>query len=116
MHFFFRFVKLALAGFIVLTTLALPAEACQVCRQSFLSHNSWCRPVEQEETGATQCTNFPSNTGGSYCSEGGTFCTWVNSGGGGTGGGGVGGGGGNGCAPTGFCPAECFSCGGGGSY
>ena len=48
-----------------------------------------------------------------FCYESGSACYGITVGGGG-GGGGTGGGGG-GCASTGgFCPAECFSCSGGG--
>lgn len=48
---------------------------------------------------------------GPYCWTNGQACT---NGGGGGGGGGTGGGGSNTCTTTGFCPAQCFSCSGGG--
>jgi hypothetical protein len=49
--------------------------------------------------------------GGAYCSESGSFCNSISVGGGGGGTGGSGGG--TSCSYQGYCPAECFSCGGG---
>ena len=106
--------KLVLAGLTLAASASPPAQAyeCEICKLSFTG-NSWCRPVREMETGVTLCKDFVANIGGSYCTEDGNACSWVNGGGGG---GGTGGGGGGSCTSTGFCPAECFSCGGGGSY
>lgn len=107
-------VKLSLLCFLMLFSFAPPvrAQSCEICKVGSLSGASWCRPVQQEETGATKCDDYV-DIAGAYCVEGGNFCSWVNAGGGGGGSGG-GGGGGGGCSGSGFCPAECFSCGGGG--
>lgn len=106
-------VKVGLSSLVVLISLALPAAAqtCEICKKGVLTSYAWCRPVQQEETGATNCVDY-SSIAGPYCLESGNFCSWVSVGGGGSGGGGEGGGGGSGCTGSGFCPAECFSCGG----
>jgi len=115
MHGLSTVKKLALAGLILAAFTSTSAQAyeCEICKLSFTG-NSWCRGVQEMETGVTQCENHVANIGGSYCTEDGNACSWVNAVGGG--GGGTGGwGGGGGCTATGFCPAECFSCGGGGA-
>lgn len=117
MRSFFALWKLALAGFILAAAASPPLQAyeCEICKLSFTG-NSWCRAVREMETGVTQCKDYVANIGGSYCTEDGNACSWVTGVGGG-GGGGTGGGGGGSCSSsTGFCPAECFSCGGGGTY
>jgi hypothetical protein len=109
--------RLALFGVCSLCcSLLLPsvAEGCELCYSSLINPTrSYCRQVNELETGVTNCVTYVDNLGGSSCSESGTYCSYVNAGGGGSGGSG-GGGGGNGCSTAGFCPAECFSCGGGG--
>lgn len=103
--------KITLAGFILAAFVSSSAWAyeCEICKLSFTG-NSWCRAVQEMETGVTQCVDHVANIGGSYCTEDGNACSWVNAGGGGGGGTGGGGGGGT-CTGSGFCPAECFSCG-----
>lgn len=105
--------KLVLAG-LILAASSAQAYECEICKLSFTG-NSWCRAVREMETGVTNCQDHVANIGGSYCTEEGNACSWVNAvgGGGGGGTGGGGGGGGGSCASTGFCPAECFSCGSG---
>jgi hypothetical protein len=111
----FRLRNLALFGLVALFPLLVPAAAqgCEICRASVLNPaRSWCRPVSEGETGVTNCVDHVSHLGDSYCTEEGTFCSWVNAGGGSGGSGGGSGGGGSSCTGSGFCPAECFSCGG----
>jgi|SRR5215203_4112053 len=97
----------------------LPQEtkACEICNYNLFLGYIPCRPVNQDEVGATSCTNLYDAWSGFSCQESGTFCSGINVGGGGGSGGGSGGGwgGGGGCGGGGFCPAQCFSCGGGGS-
>lgn len=107
----------ALVGAIAFGSMATsrPASACANCYQpSQWSLTSWCKPVANEETGVTGCDDYWDPFDGSQtCAETGTFCSSVNAGGGG--GTGSGGGSGDGsCSSGGFCPASCFSCGGGG--
>jgi hypothetical protein len=115
-------VRLALFGGIAIASSLVHPEvvdACQICvRSNWLTPwNRLCRPVEDRESGTTTCeTKIEPASGLIYCHEGGDFCAVIDVfGGGGTGGGGTGGGGTNPCQTTGFCPAECFSCSGGGS-
>jgi hypothetical protein len=92
-----------------------PAAACELCYSVWWNFGrSYCKPLQNGETGTTVCEDVISNTGGSFCTEGGDYCTIVDAGGGGggTGGGGTGSGGTT-CQTTGACPAECFSCSGG---
>lgn len=93
------------------------ASACEICKYAFFLGYVPCRPVTGEEVGATICTGSYSAWTGYSCQESGTFCSNISVGGGGGSGGGSGGGGGGGggCTGGGFCPAECFSCNGGGS-
>lgn len=101
---------LALSSF----TLPRPVLGCEVCKYYFFLGFAPCRPVEEGETGATICTNH-SDISGFSCEESGDFCSSITvTGGGGGGTGGVGGGGSDPCQTSGFCPAECFSCSGGG--
>ncbi len=113
-------LRVVLFGGIILFSQAVlsgRADACEVCgRSSWLTPwNYLCRPAQDKETGTTGCTNSyepVSNT--TSCSESGDYCTVIIvNGGGGTGGGG-GGGEENPCQTSSFCPAECFSCSGGG--
>lgn len=90
--------------------LTLPAAtACEICRDFFTDLS--CGPVFQGETGYTECE--PSGESSS-CEVSGDFCSVITVDGGGGGGGTGGGGGDNPCETLSFCPAECFSCGGGG--
>jgi hypothetical protein len=85
---------------------------CQVCqRETNLSlARDFCR-VASDENGA-MCCSQDSIGPQTFCSESGTLCYGVVVGGGG--GGGTGGGGGGSCGyQNGWCPAECWSCGGG---
>lgn len=96
---------------ILLIVLPAPALAeCQICFKFF--DDEWCYPAKSGESGVTNCTN--PEEASCCCSMGGSPCTGGSGGAGGGGGGGWGGGGGA-CSGSGFCPAECFSCGGGGS-
>ena len=113
-------IRVALFGAIVLASQMISPEvagACEVCaRSSWLTPwNYLCRPVQDRETGATECTNdYEPFSNVTSCFESGDYCTIiVVDGGGGTGGGG-GGGEENPCETSNFCPAECFSCSGGG--
>ena len=85
---------------------------CQVCREKtrLTIPADYCA-VANDEAGYTCCT--PSSIGiATYCSESGSACYGIVVGGGG-GGGGTGGGGGGGCGyQSGWCPAECMTCGG----
>lgn len=114
----FRFRALIGAGLLVILGLTAPqtAEACELCYWSWLNPSrSYCKIVQEGQTGTTRCDTFVGNLGDSYCTEGGDFCSVITAGGGGGGGGSAGGGGGtNPCQTSGFCPAECFTCGGGG--
>lgn len=104
---------LALAGFLALATGLFPAkmEACEICHRPWiLRFHAWCHPVEDGQTGVTNCKDSVDPlTGVISCSEEGIFCSVVSAGGGG-GGGSAGGGGGDACVGTYNCPAECFSC------
>lgn len=100
-----------LAVALVFSFLSPPAAiACQECFAHF--DDEWCHSVPQGETGYTIC--FSPEEASCCCSVGGDFCTDITVDGGGSGGGTGGSGGSNPCYTTGFCPAECFSCGGGG--
>lgn len=113
---------LLLAGIVALGFLVSPTKAaaqCETCVdrwQTILTFGqSWCVPVRPEETGVTQCADGVTPIGGSWCSEGGTFCSEITVGGGGGGGGtGGSGGGGTSCQTASYCPPECFSCSGSG--
>jgi hypothetical protein len=102
------------------SALVLPRAAAAACEQCKLSpfpfsYNQWCVEVYDPETGVTACTDgLDPLTGSLWCFEEGNACSVVNVGGGGGGTGGGGGGGGGSCNTAGYCPAECFSCGGGG--
>jgi len=113
--------KVLWAGILVLlagSLLSSPARACEVCDWGItvhLANNAYCRSADPNEVGSTHCTlTYDPLTPSVDCYESGSFCTTitVTGGGGGTGGGGTGGGG---CGGSGFCPASCFSCGGGGA-
>jgi hypothetical protein len=100
---------LGLAGFGSVSKLF----ACETCK-SFLGFYGHCAAVAENETGYTQCATVPS-LDGTTCIYSGDFCSSITVTGSGSGGGGTGGGGGSTCTGNGgFCPAECFSCGGGG--
>jgi hypothetical protein len=108
------------ACFIVLMTFLVlgfvtpprPASACELCKYNIFLGYSPCRPVGPDEVGSTVCTDSYDPLGGFSCEESGTFCSSITAGGGG----GAGGAGGDGsaCHTSGFCPAQCFSCSGGG--
>src|SRR6185295_4011227 len=90
--------------------------SCEICElASGFGSNSRCFPAVND-VGVTVCQMFsdplawPPST---WCTEAGTFCSTIIVNGGGGGGGGTGGGGGCQGGASG-CPAECFSCGGGG--
>ena len=90
--------------------------ACQVCRvRTRITIPADFCDVASNEDGFTCCT--PMTLGPStYCNETGSACYGIVVGGGG-GGGGTGGGGGGSCRyQNGWCPAECWSCGGGTTY
>jgi hypothetical protein len=100
-----------MAGFVVAVFVLLvpqSAVACDKCVQFFDDES--CTTAGPGEIGNTIC-EVPEEAS-CCCKYKGETCTG-GSGGSGSGGG-TGGGGGNQCATTGFCPAECFSCGGGG--
>ena len=113
-------VRMVLCGVILISPfLSLQeAEACESCkRTSWLTPwNYLCKATGDRETGVTLCTDeYEPLTNTTYCNESGDFCTVVDAeGGGGSGGGSGGGDTSNPCLTTGFCPAECFSCSGGG--
>jgi hypothetical protein len=96
---------------IILVVLPAPtfAEACQECFKLF--DDEWCNDAPSGVSGFTICTS--PEEASCCCKFSGSPCTGGSGGSGGGGGGGWGGGGGA-CSGTGFCPAECFSCGGGG--
>lgn len=101
--------RLCIGAAVVLALLPAPVFAeCQECFKFF--DDEWCQPVQGGRSGFTDCTS--PEEASCCCRIRGNPCTS----GGGTGGGGGGGwgGGGGACSSTGFCPAECFSCGGGG--
>ncbi|HEX6904299.1 MAG TPA: hypothetical protein VF789_31610 [Thermoanaerobaculia bacterium] len=112
-------LRVVLFGGIILisqATLSERADACEVCgRSSWLTPwNYLCRPAKDKETGATGCTdNYEPVSNTTSCFESGDYCTVIIVNGGGTGGGG-GGEEENPCQTSNFCPAECFSCSGGG--
>lgn len=80
--------------------------ACEVC---FANINGifTCGPASPNEVGFTLCAPLATR-----CQVGGDFCSVIDAGGGGSGG--SGGGGGACQGGSGGCPAECFSCSGGG--
>ena len=81
------------------TTLTIPRDTCGVANN---------------QDGYMCCS--PETYGvATYCHMDGAACYGTTVGGGG-GGGGTGGSGGSCRSTGGFCPAECFSCGGGGTY
>lgn len=89
---------------------------CYVCeeRPGTIGWNQ-CQQVGNEEWGdGTSCSNAFLNGQVSCWVSGGACYNIVVGGGGDEGGGGSGSGGGGNCSGGGFCPAECFSCGGGG--
>jgi hypothetical protein len=94
-------------------TLPQPAMGCEVCKHIFFLGYAPCRPVAPDEVGSTVCTDQYDPYAGFSCVESGTFCSSIVVGGGGGGTGGTGGSGGS-CQTSGLCPAQCFSCSGGG--
>jgi hypothetical protein len=95
-------------------TLPQPAAGCEICKPNFFLGFVPCRAVAEDEVGATVCQDQYDPIGGFTCEESGTFCTGITVSGGGGGGNGGSGGGSGSCQTSGFCPAFCFSCGGGG--
>jgi hypothetical protein len=98
-----------------LLVLLLPwaeGQACQRCYglTIFVPMYS-CVPVEQYETGYTECTTFPL-LGGTGCRVSGDFCSVVDAGGGGSGGGSQPSGGGSTCEydSSNYCPPWCAAC------
>jgi hypothetical protein len=108
-----RLLLLAILG---LSSLALPQKVlgCEICKYYFFLGYSPCRTVTESEVGSTICTDHYDPIGGFSCDESGYFCQNITAGGGGGAGGGGTGGGGSTCQTSGACPAECFSCSGGG--
>lgn len=105
-----RYILWVLAVTAILSSILPPvAAACEDC--FFNAQNiATCRPVFDGETGVTSCQSIATD-----CILSGTFCTEITAGGGGGGtGGGSGGGGSCHTSGGGGCPAECFSCSGGG--
>lgn len=107
---YLKFVAPLLAvGFLL--TLAPPAAAvpilCYKCTYILFVGLTCDSSLEGGESGKRQCNN-------NGCILTGLSCTAPPGGGGGGGGDGDGGGGGGACGSTGFCPAECFTCPGGG--
>ena len=101
----------------LLFSISFPAASwasCEICKP-YGTLNYSCFPAVNE-VGVTHCQVFsdpfawPPSV---WCTESGNFCSTIVVNGGGGGGGGTGGG--AGCqGGTGGCPAECFSCSGGG--
>lgn len=113
-----RVLWVVMVGLLAVGPLATSARACEECDWTItvhLANNAYCRSVGPNEVGSTHCNLiFDPLTPSIDCYESGSFCSTitVTGGGGGTGGGGTSGGG---CGGSGFCPASCFSCGGGGA-
>ena len=103
----------------VVAALPAPAFACYKCKYTVSRAIvvASCIFAGSNETGYSGCTTraVPGENA-SECVFSGNFCTIIDVGGGGGGaGGGSGSGGGGTCAGgAAGCPAECFSCGGGG--
>lgn len=111
-----RRLFLAVLGFAIASgwITSTPARACEDCYWHWLNPSrSYCRPVNEGEVGVTNCVDYVDIYNDSYCTESGTYCSQITAGGG-SGGSGSGGGDGDACQTDGFCPAECFSCSGGG--
>jgi len=107
--------KALLVGLVFLLGInwSFEVKACENCVHGWI--NDHCIPVQQGEIGYTFCFEMPASfPWPSVCVADGNFCSSIDVNGGGGGGGTGGGGGGGACATTGFCPAECFSCSGGG--
>lgn len=106
----------------LLTMLSTPGLAtaqavnCEICKYTFFLGYSPCHTPAENESGTTICKDVYTVLDGFHCEEDGNACGVITVHGGGSGGSGGGGsaGGTDPCATTGFCPAECFSCGGGG--
>lgn len=117
-------MRLLIPGVLYVLGVVISAEdaaACQRCADGMKvvlsGGGSWCEPLREGETGVTICKQGVDIFGKPWCTESGTFCSQITVDGGGGSGGGTGGGGGGGggsCQGAGFCPAECFSCSGGG--
>lgn len=107
--------RLLLLGALGLSSLILPrpVEGCEICKYWFFLGYAPCRPATGSEVGATGCENYYDPIEGFSCEESGSYCTTVTVSGG-SGGGSGGSGGSDPCMTSGFCPAECFSCAGGG--
>jgi len=106
--------RLCIGAAILLTVLPAPVSAaeCLECFKFF--DDEWCQPVGAGRSGFTECTS--PEEASCCCRIRGNPCT-IDGGAGGGGGGGGWGGGGSVCSGGGaFCPAQCFSCGGGGTY
>lgn len=87
--------------------------SCQVCRERtrITIPADYCSLADSEN--GSMCCSVTSYGPGTYCSESGSTCYGIIVGGGGGGGGTGGGGGGGGCSyQNGWCPSECWSCGG----
>lgn len=109
-----KLILVILFAFIASFEAASVVQACQVCDFHYFTGNlavyAFCRSAGPDEVGATYCTTtYDPLTPAIDCTESGTFCTTIT-----VGGGSGGSGGGGGCTGSGFCPASCFSCGGGG--
>ena len=107
--------RFLLAGALTLSSFTLPRPAlgCEICKYLPFLGFAPCRAVREDEVGSTICINH-ADISGFWCEERGTYCSEITVGGGG--GGTAGGGGGDDpCRTSSFCPAECFSCSGGGT-
>lgn len=93
----------------VVAVLVVAPRRASGCEDCFFNNQNiaTCRPTFDGEMGNTICWSITTD-----CQFDGAACTIITVGGGGSGGGGGGGGGCSGGA--GGCPAECFSCSGGG--
>ena len=110
----FRVVALAAFSAVLSTEVASACEYCKT-RSFWWGFANWCAPVPPDGSlGVTNCYD-QGTTPSLACTEKGNVCSEITVDGGGTGGSG-GGGGGNCGGGAGGCPAECFSCGGGGLY
>lgn len=111
-----RALGIGILGFLAALLFSSAAEAaCEECHRPWLTPwNTWCVPVSGDDVGATLChdeVTLVSIT----CQEDGNACQVITViGGGGGSGTGSGGGTSNPCQTSGFCPAECFTCSGGG--
>jgi hypothetical protein len=118
-----KVIGLAVGSIWLVTLLAIPRVAnadvsygCFVCKYTApVGLGAHCHQVGPGENGdgwkCTEITDLPWPNGPECYVDGGACYNSAAGGGGGPSGGG---GGGTTCQVSGFCPAECFSCGSGG--